>query len=107
MRRSYLGSASLLKLAKHLAVLACLGIVLEASGRFAVGENGIFLLVVLAALLHSVGRTLLFRLPPPLPLGSARLRKWDSCFKNPVLSKAEGIRTIGKPSMNSSSPRSP
>ena len=62
MRRLCLGTAFLSKLAKHLAVLACLGIVGETSGRFAIGQMGIFLLVVGAALLHSVARTLQRRL---------------------------------------------
>jgi len=58
MRRLCLSSAFLSKLAKHLAVLACLGIVGETSGRFVIGQMGIFLLVVSAALLHSAARTL-------------------------------------------------
>ena len=62
MRRLCLSSGFLSKLAKHLAVLACLGIVGETSGRFAIGQIGIFLLVVSAALLHSAARTLQRRL---------------------------------------------
>jgi hypothetical protein len=62
MRRLCLSAAFLSKLAKHLAVLACLGIVGETSGRFAIGQMGIFLLVVFAALLHSGARTLQRRL---------------------------------------------
>ena len=62
MRRLCLSSACLSKLAKHLAVLACLGIVGETSGRFVIGQMGIFLLVVSAAVLHSAGRTLERRL---------------------------------------------
>ena len=64
MRSLCLSSAFLSKLAKHLAVLACLGIVGEISGRFVIGQIGIFLLVVSAALLHSVARTLQRRLQP-------------------------------------------
>jgi hypothetical protein len=62
MRRICLSSALLPKLAKHLAVLACLAIVGETSGRFVIGQTGILILVVSAALLHSVGRTLQRRL---------------------------------------------
>jgi hypothetical protein len=62
MRRLCLGSTFLSKLAKHLAVLACLAIVLKTSGRLVIGEMGIFLLVVSAALFHSAGRTLQRRL---------------------------------------------
>jgi hypothetical protein len=62
MRRLCLSSGFLSKLAKHLAVLACLGIVGETSGRFMIGQIGIFLLVVSAALLHSAGRALQRRL---------------------------------------------
>jgi hypothetical protein len=58
MRCLYLSPAALSKLAKHLAVLTCLGIVGETSGRFAIGQMGIFLLVVSAALLHTAARTL-------------------------------------------------
>ena len=57
-----LSAGFLSKLAKHLAVLACLGIVGETSGRFVIGQMGIFLLVVSAAVLHSAGRTLVRRL---------------------------------------------
>jgi hypothetical protein len=62
MRRIILSSAFLSKLAKHLAVLACLAIVGETSGRFVIGQKGILVLVVSAALLHSAGRTLQRRL---------------------------------------------
>ena len=62
MNRLCLSTAFLSKLAKHLAVLACLGIVGETSGRLAIGQLGIFLLVVCAALAHSVARTLQRRL---------------------------------------------
>ena len=62
MRRLCLSAAFLSKLAKHLAVLACLGIVGQSSGRFALGQTAILILVVAAALLHSAGRTLQRRL---------------------------------------------
>jgi hypothetical protein len=62
MRRICLSSALLSKLAKHLAVFACLAILGETSGRFVIGQMGIFLLVFSAALLHSAGRTLQRRL---------------------------------------------
>ena len=57
--------AVLAKLAKHLALLACLAIVGQASGRAAIGALAIFSLVVIAAVLHSIGRALL--LPEPKP----------------------------------------
>ncbi len=62
MRLLCLSSACLSKLTKYLAVLACLGIVGETSGRFVIGQMGIFLLVASAAVLHSAGRTLERRL---------------------------------------------
>jgi len=62
MRRIILSSALLSKLAKHLAVLACVAIVGENSGRFAIGQKGILVLVISAALLHSVARTLQHRM---------------------------------------------
>jgi hypothetical protein len=62
MRRLCLSTAFLSKLAKHLAVLASLGIVGETSGRFAIGQLGIFILIVSAALIHSVARTLQHRM---------------------------------------------
>jgi hypothetical protein len=64
MRRIILSSAFLSKLAKHLAVLACLAIVGETSGRFVIGQKGILVLVVSAALLHSAARALQRRLHP-------------------------------------------
>jgi hypothetical protein len=68
MKRVYLGGAFLPKLAKHLALLACLMIVSQAAGRPVMGQLGIFITVVLAALLDSAGRTVRRRLPPCVPL---------------------------------------
>ena len=62
MRRLCFSAAFLSKLAKHLALLACLAIVGESTGRFVLGQTAILLLVVSAALLHSAGRTLQRRL---------------------------------------------
>ena len=56
-------AAVLAKLAKHLALLACLAIVGQASGRAAIGVLAIFSLVLIAAVLHSIGHTL--ALPEP------------------------------------------
>jgi hypothetical protein len=70
MKRVYLGEALFLKLAKHLALLACLMIVSQVSGRPVVGQLGIFVTVVLAALLHSAGLAVRRRLPPFVPLSS-------------------------------------
>jgi hypothetical protein len=63
MKRVYLG-AFLPKLAKHLALLACAMISSRVAGRPMVGQLGIFVTVVLAALLHSAGRTVRRRVPP-------------------------------------------
>ena len=57
--------AFLTKLAKHMALIACLLIAGRLTGRFAGGQLGIFLTVVSAALLHSIGRVLQRRLLPP------------------------------------------
>ena len=55
-------AAVLTKLAKHLALLASLTILGEATGRIAAGELTIFMLVVLAVLSRTIGRTLQLRL---------------------------------------------
>jgi hypothetical protein len=57
-------AAFLQKFAKHLALIACFMILGGASGRFAVSEFGIFLMIVTAAALHSIGRFLEYRLSP-------------------------------------------
>jgi len=51
-------TAFLNKLAKHLALLACLAIVGQATGRVALGQRSILLLVVGAAVIDVLGRTL-------------------------------------------------
>ena len=51
-------AAVLAKLAKHLALLASLTILGEATGRIAVSQLAIFILIVLAAFSHTLGRTL-------------------------------------------------
>jgi hypothetical protein len=56
-------AALLLKFAKHLALIACFMIIGGASGRFATSEMAIFLTVVAAAVLHSVGRVFERHLP--------------------------------------------
>ena len=48
-------STSLTKIAKHLALLACFMIIGDATGQPLLGQLGILILVVLAALIHSVG----------------------------------------------------
>ena len=68
MKEVYLGGAILTKLAKHLALLACLMIVSQVAGGPVVGQVSIFLTVLLAALLHSAGRTVRRRLPRFVPL---------------------------------------
>jgi hypothetical protein len=56
-------AAILTKLAKHLALIACLMIVGEASGRLNLGEVAIFLIVVAAVALHSFAKAIERRLP--------------------------------------------
>ncbi len=70
---AYTLATFLTKLAKHLVVLGCVMIVGEATGRSAVGQSGILLLVVFAALLHSVGCALRRSLPNQGPLQQDRL----------------------------------
>ena len=54
-------SPFLLKLAKHVALLACLLILGRASGRAEIGQIWIFSLALIAALLHLGGRALRLR----------------------------------------------
>jgi len=51
-------AAFLTKLAKHLALLVCLAIVGQTTGRAALGQPAILFLVICAALLHTFGQTL-------------------------------------------------
>ena len=51
----------LLKLAKHVALLACLLLVGKARGEPTIGPLGILLVIIGAALIHSVGRRLQIR----------------------------------------------
>jgi hypothetical protein len=51
-------AAFLAKLAKHLALLVCLAIAGQTTGRVALGQRAILLLVVAAALIHGLGQTL-------------------------------------------------
>jgi hypothetical protein len=61
--------AFLIKLSRHLALIACLMIIGGATGRAAESQLGIFFLVLAAAVLHSIGRGLQHRSrsAPPLP----------------------------------------
>jgi hypothetical protein len=61
-------AAVLAKLAKHFALLASLAILGEAGGRIPVGQPAIFMLIVLAALFHAIGRTLRLRSLRQTPL---------------------------------------
>jgi hypothetical protein len=72
-RSLFLLAGILTKLAKHLALIACLLIVGEASGRSAIGEVGIFLVVLAAGVLHLAGQALQRRQSARLSL--ARLRQ--------------------------------
>lgn len=51
-------SVFLVRAAKHLALLACLMIMGKATGRFTIGEPGIFLLTLFATMAHLFGRAL-------------------------------------------------
>jgi hypothetical protein len=51
-------AAFLIKFAKHLALLVCLAIVGQASGRAAFGQLTTALLALAAALIHGLGQTL-------------------------------------------------
>lgn len=51
----------LLKLAKHVALLACLLLIGKARGEPTIGALGILLVTIGAALIHSVGRRLQIR----------------------------------------------
>ena len=55
-------AAILNKLAKHFAVLGSFAILGGATGRIAVSQLAIFILIILAALSHAIGRTLELRL---------------------------------------------
>jgi uncharacterized membrane protein YphA (DoxX/SURF4 family) len=61
-------AAFLVKLAKHLTLIACLMIIGGSTGRFAASQLGIFLTVLTAAFLHSIGRVLQRRLSAPARL---------------------------------------
>ena len=60
-------AAFLIKLAKNLALIACLMIIGASTGRFAESQFGIFLVVLTAAFLNSIGLVLQSRLPPSAP----------------------------------------
>lgn len=63
-------SVLLKKVSKHLALLVCLLILGQATGRYQVGQIVIFGLTLASALLHSLGRLLQDRLPgTALPRG--------------------------------------
>jgi hypothetical protein len=56
-------AAFLIKLAKHMALLTCLAILVPATDRSTATQLGIFFVVIAAAVLYSVGRALQRRLP--------------------------------------------
>jgi hypothetical protein len=60
-------STSLTKIAKHLAWLACFMIIGDVTGRPVLGQLGIFILIVLAALIHSAGCAVKIRFPVRIP----------------------------------------
>ena len=70
-------AAFLQKLAKHLALIACLAIMGGGTGRFALSQLAIFVIVIAAAALHSIGRVLEYRLTP------LRLHGWDHDCRAP------------------------
>ncbi len=60
----------LVKLAKHMALIACLMIAGSASGRATISQLAIFFLIATAAVLYATGHSLRRRLPglPRLPI---------------------------------------
>lgn len=58
-------AAFLTKLAKHLALIACLMIAGSATGRAAIGQLAIFFLVAGAAVAYSIGQSIARRAPLP------------------------------------------
>jgi hypothetical protein len=54
-------AAFLIKLAKHLALLVCLAIVGQATGRAPFGQLAVALLTLTAALIHGLGQALKHR----------------------------------------------
>jgi hypothetical protein len=61
------GSTSLTRIAKHLALLACFMVIGAATGRPVLGQVGIFIMVVLAALIHAAGCAGQSRFPGRIP----------------------------------------
>ncbi len=51
-------AAFLIKLAKHLALLVCLAIIGQATGRAALGQLTILMLAIAAAMIHGLGQAL-------------------------------------------------
>lgn len=66
-RRALVFAPFLIKVAKHLALLACVLIAATGSGGSTFRQLGILLLVVLAALLHAAGRAYRRRSAIPIP----------------------------------------
>ena len=68
LSRAHTAALFLTKLAKHLALLACLMIISQATGQPPLGPVGVFLLIVFAAALQCASRSLqarqLYRHPP-------------------------------------------
>lgn len=58
-------AAFLTKLAKHLALIACLTIAGSATGRVAISQLAIFCLVAGAAVIYSIGENMKRRAPLP------------------------------------------
>lgn len=57
-RQAAIVSVLLAKVSKHLALLGCLMVLGKASGRLAIGELTIFLLIAFASAAHLCGRAL-------------------------------------------------
>jgi hypothetical protein len=58
----------LIKLAKHMALIACLMIAGSATGRATIGQLAIFSLVAGAAVIYSIGQSIKRRAPVPARL---------------------------------------
>jgi hypothetical protein len=66
-------AAFLSKLARHVALIACLMVIGGATGRFALSPLGIFLMAAAAAVLHCAGSYLKQTVSRPAPLPRLRL----------------------------------
>lgn len=83
------------KLAKHLALIACLMLLGRAAGRFTIGPLAILSLTVFASIAHLAARALSLRLPdnpfkiPPTPVSGSAPR--TAIMKTASTASATGV----------------